>query len=105
MRTQRTWPGLLLSALVCGSCATQMRCNEPGPDHRCVQTGGPQEAVITGAAAAGLWAAGGGCNLAGCHPPMVCNRSTGFCEHVRCGEALPPCPERTYCDQLTKTCR
>jgi hypothetical protein len=94
-----------MALVMLGACTPQLVCREPGQEPRCVQSGGPEEAAITGAAAAGAWAFGGGCNIAGCHPPMVCNRQSGFCEHAVCGEALPRCPAGTACDARTRTCR
>jgi hypothetical protein len=106
MSGTHSWLLVLLAVIVNNACNTQMVCNEPGPGHRCVQTGsGPGEAAIVGAAGAGMWLAGGGCKIAACHPPLVCNQQSGLCEHAICGEGYPRCPDRTSCDSRTHTCR
>jgi hypothetical protein len=99
----RTWATLLLASAWLGvGCASQLVCETPSG--ACVNTGGPTEAAVTALAAGTLWAAGGGCAIAGCRYPLQCNQGSGLCEHLRCGEHRD-CPVSTSCDQSTYTCR
>jgi hypothetical protein len=95
-------------ALVLGlfACTSDLQCKTAANGREeCVQTGGGGEAFVTGAAAGALWAAGGGCAVAGCRPPFVCNRKAGWCEPQRCGEGYGRCPAGTSCDGETLRCR
>jgi hypothetical protein len=94
--------GLFATVLVNG-CVSQVMCETPSDP--CVQSGGPAEAAVTAAAAGALWVGGGGCAIAGCRPPYVCNSRSGLCEHLACGEGRGSCPPGTRCDSLTSTCR
>lgn len=112
MRTLERWlywlaRSAVLSSLV--ACQTQMVCKQPddGPPREsdCVQRGGPAEALAAGAVAGGVWASGHGCQLSGCHPTLICNRQTGLCERVRCGEGRNACPSGTVCNSETYYCQ
>lgn len=92
-----------LLAHVSAGCASQMVCESPVDP--CVQSGGPTEAAATALAAGALWAGGGGCAIAGCRHPMVCNEGSGLCEHPKCGEHAGVCPAGTRCEATTSTCR
>jgi hypothetical protein len=94
--------GLFASVLVNG-CVSQVTCETPADP--CVQSGGPAEAAVTAVAAGALWAGSGGCAIAGCRTPYVCNSGSGLCEHMACGEGSGSCPPGTQCDSLTSTCR
>jgi hypothetical protein len=94
--------GLLGAALVNG-CVSQVSCEVP--TEPCVETGGPGEAAVTAVAAGALWAGGGGCAIAGCRYPFVCNTGSGLCEHMACGEGKGSCPPGLSCDTMTSTCR
>lgn len=100
-----SWTSSVLVVLVATACVSQFQCKEVEGQEKCVATGGPKEAIGSGAAAGALWVAGGGCAVAGCHPPMYCNRKTGFCEHLTCGEGSGGCPDGLSCDSRTHTCR
>lgn len=97
--------GLLLLSW---SCATETYCRRPSgppsPDD-CVQEVGPAGAAVLGAANAGVWASGNGCQLSGCHPTLVCNKNSGFCERPVCGEGRGPCPLGTTCNSTTLRCQ
>ena len=80
-----------------------MVCDSPMDP--CVVTGGASEAIVTAAAASALWVGGGGCAIAGCRYPFVCNTGSGLCEHLRCDENRSTFPTGTSCDSLTYTCR
>jgi hypothetical protein len=94
--------GLLGGALVNG-CVSQVSCEVP--TEPCVETGGPGEAAVTAAAAGALWVGGGGCAIAGCRYPFVCNTGSGLCAHMACGEGVGSCPPGLSCDTMTSTCR
>ncbi len=94
----------LLGLLTVG-CASELACKRVEGQEKCVMTGGQNAAIGTGAAAGALWIAGGGCAIGGCRPPLVCNRRTGLCEHLPCGEGSGRCPDNMTCDERTKTCR
>jgi hypothetical protein len=100
-------PSLAVLCLVgaIGACASQLQCKNVEGQEQCAPTGGGGEAAVTGAAAGALWVGGGGCNIAGCRPPMTCNPKTGFCEHLQCGEGSGRCPDGTRCDARTHSCR
>ena len=91
-----------MGATLLSSCATQMECQYPGGP--CVETGGGTEAAVTAVTAGAIWAGGGGCKVAGCRYPMVCNEGSGLCEHLACGENRSVCPAGTRCDSTTSTC-
>lgn len=98
----------VVACLLCTACATEMVCRRPnGPPQPsdCVQQGGPGAAAAAAAANAVVWTSGSGCELAGCHPTMTCNRRTGLCERPVCGEGAPACPLGTVCDAATLRCR
>jgi len=103
---RRLLQGVLALALVgvwLSGCYTESRCEYPtGP---CVEVGGPAEAAVTAVAAGTLWATAGGCEVAGCRPPLVCNTSSGFCNYARCDEGGPACPPGTRCEVKSGTCR
>lgn len=83
------------------SCASQMYCESPsGP---CMQGGDATDAVVTAAAAGTVWVAGGGCAVAGCRYPMVCNQGSGLCESPRCGEHRD-CAAGMRCNLTTSVC-
>jgi hypothetical protein len=84
-------------------CTSQLYCDNTSPTSPCVRAGGAPEAAITAAAAGAVWVAGGGCAVAGCQHPLVCNEGTGLCEHPRCGEHRD-CPSGMRCDHQTSTC-
>ncbi len=95
---------IALGVLAAG-CASELACKRVEGQEKCVMTGGENAAIGTGAAAGALWIAGGGCAIGGCRPPMVCNRRTGYCEHLPCGEGSGQCPDDLECDTRTRTCR
>lgn len=97
----------LVLACVCSLCCggTQLVCREQGAREQCVTTGGPEAAIVTGAAAGAIWATAGGCKVAGCQPPLECNLDTELCQPMRCGEDLGGCPPAYHCDSKTRTCR
>lgn len=102
--------GLLGLAASLGSCGpggydAETICREEEGQQRCVTTGGPGQALVTGAAAGALWGAGGGCKIAGCQPPLECNHETELCQPMRCGEDLRRCPPAYHCDLGTRTCK
>lgn len=91
------------------SCTGRLHCRNPGDvgpgDRQCIgEGGGPSAAIATGVAAGALWVAGGGCKIAGCHPTLVCNVSSGFCERARCGEGRGACLLGTRCNSRTHRC-
>ena len=92
----------VVAALVNG-CVSQMTCESPVDP--CVESGGPAEAAVTAAAAGALWVGGGGCAIAGCRPPFVCNTGSGLCEHMACGAGRGTCPPGPSCDAMTSTGR
>jgi hypothetical protein len=101
------WPGAFASVWVAvgwaSGCASQMYCEYPtGP---CTQAGGPTEAAVTAVAAGALWAGGGGCKIAGCRHPLVCNQGSELCEYLPCGENKSVCPAGTRCEPTSQTCR
>jgi hypothetical protein len=98
---------VLLVVCACGGSqhGSELVCKEEEGRQRCVTTGGPGEALVTGAAAAAMWGAGGGCKIAGCQPPLECNQETERCQPMRCGEDLRGCPPAYYCDLKTRSCR
>lgn len=73
------------------------------PSGQCVQSGDAADAVVTAAAAGTIWVAGGGCAVAGCRYPMVCNEGSGLCESPRCGEHRD-CAAGMRCNLTTATC-
>jgi len=83
-------------------CVSQVYCPQD-PTAPCAVSGGAPEAAVTAAAAGAVWVAGGGCAVAGCKYPMVCNEGSGLCEHPRCGEHRD-CPAGMRCDQTTQVC-
>ncbi len=90
------------------ACTSELHCRdardvEPG-DRQCIGSGGAAEAVTTGVAAGAIWVAGGGCKVGGCHPTLVCNQSSGYCERPRCGEGSGRCPLGTECNSNTLRC-
>jgi hypothetical protein len=93
------------SACGAGGYDAETVCREEEGRQRCVTTGGPGQAVVTGAAAGALWGAGGGCKIAGCQPPLECNQDTERCQPMRCGEDLRRCPPAYHCDLKTRTCK
>lgn len=96
-------PAALLASGWASGCATQMYCDYPtGP---CTQAGGPTEAAVTAVAAGALWAGAGGCKIAGCRHPLVCNPASELCEYLPCGENKSVCPAGTRCESSTQTCR
>lgn len=95
--------GCSLVAVLVNGCVSQVTCESPLDP--CVQSGGPAEAAVTAAAAGALWVGGGGCAIAGCRPPFVCNTGSGLCEHLACGEGRGNCPPGMTCDTMTSTCR
>jgi len=84
-------------------CVSQLYCDNTSPTSTCVQGGGAPEAAITAAAAGAVWVGGGGCAVAGCQYPLVCNEGTGLCEHPHCGEHRD-CPGGMRCNHETATC-
>lgn len=88
-----------------GGYDAETHCREEEGQQRCVTTGGPGQALFTGAAAGALWASAGGCRIAGCQPPLECNPVTELCQPMRCGEDLRRCPPAYQCDMKTRTCR
>jgi len=60
-------------------------------------------ATTVAATAGALWPIAGGCKVAGCEPPLVCNRDNGFCELPRCDEAQR-CPTNLHCNVSTERC-
>jgi hypothetical protein len=107
LRRMIAWIRAALAVFVVSSvgvgCTSQLVCESPVEP--CVQTGGPTEAAVTAVAAGALWAGGGGCAIAGCRYPMVCNEGSGLCEHMRCGEHVGGCPPATRCEPTTYTCQ
>lgn len=84
-------------------CTSQLYCDYPtGP---CTEAGGPTEAAVTAVAAGALWAGAGGCKIAGCRHPLVCNSGSELCEYLPCGENKSVCPAGTRCEPTTQTCR
>lgn len=82
---------------------SQLYCDYP--TGQCTEGGGPTEAAVTAVAAGALWAGGGGCKIAGCRHPLVCNPGSELCEYLRCGENKSVCPAGTICEPTTQTCR
>ncbi|HKO90999.1 MAG TPA: hypothetical protein VJU61_07605 [Polyangiaceae bacterium] len=102
-RLLRAALALLFAGVWQSGCYTESRCQYPtGP---CVETGGAAEAAVTAVAAGALWATAGGCNVAGCRPPLVCNTTSGYCNYARCDEGGPPCPPGTRCNSKTSLCQ
>lgn len=97
------WAGLFVAVGWASGCASQMYCDYP--TGQCVEGGGPTEAAVTAVAAGALWAGGGGCKIAGCRHPLVCNPGSELCEYLRCGENASVCPAGTICEPNTQTCR
>lgn len=84
-------------------CTSQLYCDYP--TGQCTEGGGPTEAAVTAVAAGALWAGGGGCKIAGCRHPLVCNPGSELCEYLPCGENKSVCPAGTICEPTTQTCR
>lgn len=99
----------LMLVVLCGCGGQQhgsnLACKEEEGRERCVTTGGPGEAIVTGAAAGAMWATAGGCKIAGCPVPLECNPETELCQAIRCGETLRRCPDGLECNTKTRTCR
>jgi hypothetical protein len=98
----------LVGTFLLVGCFSELHCRDardvdPG-DRQCIGGGSAPEAVVTGVAAGALWAGGGGCKVAGCRPPMVCNEGSGFCENAPCGEGHPGCPIGTTCNARKLRC-
>jgi hypothetical protein len=66
-----------------------------------VGTSGGEAASLVGTGGV-VWAAGG-CKIAGCEPPLTCNKSSGFCQRPRCDEGQT-CPNETHCNLRTRRC-
>ena len=99
---------LLLVVAVALGCHSEMVCRRPnGPPEPgdCVHQVDPAGAAIAGAANAAVWSSGSGCQLSGCHPTLVCNQHSGFCERPMCGEGRNPCPLGTVCNSTTLRCQ
>lgn len=99
-----TYVRYLLALLAIGfwaGCTSQMYCQDA--TGQCVQSGGPDEAAATAAIAGGMWVAGGGCAMAGCKYPYVCNEGSGRCEAPRCGEHRD-CAAGMRCNTITSVC-
>lgn len=91
-------------ALVATACAAEQQCKKMHGEYQCLTVGGPEGAAVTGAGAAVVWATAGGCAVAGCAPPRTCNKVTGLCERIRCGEGRGNCPDGLQCDAASLTC-
>jgi hypothetical protein len=93
------WCWLLFGALLFGAiaCSSQVVCRPDGITgaERCEQAGGAGDALVTGGAAAGIWAAAG-CTFNGCEPPFRCNAKTKLCERLTCSETSS-CPPGYQC--------
>jgi hypothetical protein len=102
-RRLRRW---LIGGLVyVGACSSQIVCH---PDsisgtERCEQAGGAGDALITGGAAAGVFAAKG-CTINGCEPPYTCNSKSKLCERLACSE-VSTCPPGYECSPTDHRCR
>lgn len=95
-----------LGAVACnGGTTTLQRCpnTDPSSHETCMVSSDPGVAIGNAAAASAVWAAGGGCKINGCLPPMRCNAKTGLCEHLPCDEGHP-CPAGYTCDDDSGTC-
>jgi hypothetical protein len=93
-----------LSALAFVALSTQWGCageNQAGPNAPGVGTS-VAGAGGTAAAAAVLWAVGGGCKLQGCPYGSYCNKESGYCEVVRCADG---CPSGTVCNEGLDRCQ
>jgi len=105
----RIWGGaLVVSAFcwlaACGAAQSSCQSDPISGSPRCGDTsGGPEDALITGGAATGLWAAGG-CKMNGCEPPFVCEKVSQRCERMSCGESAD-CPSGYACDMTDQRCR
>lgn len=103
-----SWALGLIASIGLGGCYSDVHCRDPGDvapgDRQCIGGGGAPEAVVTGVAAGALWVGGGGCKVAGCRPPMVCNERSGLCESPRCGEGYGRCPLGMECNFGKRRC-
>ena len=88
-----------------GACSSQVVCRPDGitGGERCEQVGDYGDALITGGAAAGLWAAAG-CTINGCEMPFRCNAKTKTCERMPCSETSN-CPPGYVCNLDDNRCR
>lgn len=103
LHSLRALAGVLVAIGWASGCTSQLYCDSPtGP---CTEGGGPTEAAVTAVAAGALWAGGGGCKIAGCRYPLVCNQGSELCEYMPCGENASVCPAGTVCESTTQTCR
>jgi hypothetical protein len=78
---------------------------EPGNKQtpfNCYSATNAGEAATFAGTSAVVWTIAG-CKLAGCAPPLMCNRDSGFCERPRCDESLA-CPNNTTCNLRTRLC-
>ena len=102
-RVLRRW---LIGGLVYAcACSSQMVCRPDGISgaERCEQAGGAGDALITGGAAAGVFAAKG-CTVNGCEPPYTCNSKSKLCERLACSESSA-CPPGYQCSPSDNRCR
>jgi hypothetical protein len=105
----QTWRSALLGCCLClfaacGAARSDCQADPITGSPRCGNTsGGAQDAVITGGAATGLWAASG-CKMNGCEPPFRCDTTNQQCERIQCGESAD-CPPGFACNMSDQRCR
>jgi hypothetical protein len=95
-----TWPVLFVSA-----CAPHPQGTQAPP---ALYVGRVDSVVVVGvvtAAAAGAYAVGGGCKIAGCPTHLACNPGNERCEAIACTPRGPACPPGSICERSSGRCQ